>query len=223
VSATGSSGFAQFTATYLVVVAFGAGRAAAAENGWAVICSDAKSKQSRIVAHAEQAAFVLASGESLDPRVAADGMYARFEADVRIARPGRYRFMIDVAGGTSTLTLLDDKRAPLVSASIESNARQAGAGVDLQSGTVRLAVEFQRSGDAPARLRTRWEMQGANGSFVAEPILATAVSVPVTPGPAVATQTPQARRTRPHASAAWAAACSWRTSTTRTPSSRQPS
>lgn len=177
-SATGSSGFARFAAACLVVVAFGAGRAAAAEDGWAVTCSDAKSKQSRIVTHAEQAAFVLASGESLDARVAADGMYARFEADVRIVRPGRYRFTVDVAGGSATLALLDDRRAPLVSASLERDATQAGAGVDLQSGTVRLAVEFQRSGDAPARLRTRWEMQGANGSFVAEPILATAVSVP---------------------------------------------
>ncbi len=52
---------------------------------------------------------------------------------------------------------------------------------------------------------------------------ATAVTVPVTPGPAVTSATPAARRTLPHASAAWAADCSCRTSTTRTPSCRQPS
>ncbi len=37
---------------------------------------------------------------------------------------------------------------------------------------------------------------------------ATAVTVPVTPGPAVTTATPQCRRTRPQASAACAADCS---------------
>ena len=52
---------------------------------------------------------------------------------------------------------------------------------------------------------------------------ATAVTTPVTPGPDVTSATPQARFTRPQASAAWAAACSWRTSTTRTPSTRHPS
>ena len=52
---------------------------------------------------------------------------------------------------------------------------------------------------------------------------ATAVTVPVTPGPAVTSATPHERCTRPHASAACAADCSWRTSTTRTPSCRQPS
>ena len=57
----------------------------------------------------------------------------------------------------------------------------------------------------------------------AENEFATAVTTPVTPGPAVTTATPQARLIRPQASAACAAACSWRTSTTRIPSSRQPS
>ena len=52
---------------------------------------------------------------------------------------------------------------------------------------------------------------------------ATAVTVPVTPGPAVTSATPHERRTLPHASAACAADCSCRRSTTRTPSWRQPS
>jgi cytochrome c2 len=154
------------------------GRAAAAESGWAVTCSDAKSKQARVVTHAEEAAFVLASGETLDPQVGADGMYARFESDVRIVRPGRYRFAIDVAGGAATLALLDEKKSVLATASTAKDAQQAEVTFELKSGAVRVAVEFARAGNAAARLRTRWEMQGQNGSFVAEPIPPTVASVP---------------------------------------------
>ena len=52
---------------------------------------------------------------------------------------------------------------------------------------------------------------------------ATAVTVSVTPGPAVTAHTPTVPVMRDHASAAWPAVCSWRTSTTRMPSSKQPS
>ncbi len=52
---------------------------------------------------------------------------------------------------------------------------------------------------------------------------ATAVTTSVTPGPAVTAQTPGRPVTRAYPSAACPAVCSWRTSTTRISSSRQPS
>ena len=54
-------------------------------------------------------------------------------------------------------------------------------------------------------------------------VFATAVTESVTPGPAVTAATPGFPVTRVHPSAAWAADCSWRTSTTRIPSSMHPS
>ena len=51
---------------------------------------------------------------------------------------------------------------------------------------------------------------------------ATPVTASVTPGPAVTIATPTPRVSRAQASAACAAACSWRVSTRRTPSSTQP-
>jgi len=51
---------------------------------------------------------------------------------------------------------------------------------------------------------------------------ATPVTASVTPGPAVTIATPTPRVRRAQASAAWAAACSWRVSTSRIPSSTQP-
>jgi cytochrome c2 len=176
VSATRS---ARFVTSWCIVVAlFAGGRAGAAESGWAVTCNGAQAMKTRVVLHSEEAAFVLASGESLDPQVGADGMYARFESDLRIVRPGRYRFTIDVAGGGATLALLDEKKSVLASASTAKDAQQADVTFELKSGTVRVAVEFARVGNAAARLRTRWEMQGQNGSFVVEPIPPTVASVP---------------------------------------------
>ena len=69
---------------------------------------------------------------------------------------------------------------------------------------------------------TKWAATCTHADRAADHV-ATAVSVPVTPGPAVASATPQVRLMRPQASAAWPAACSCRTSSTRTPSRRQPS
>src|SRR3989475_10643661 len=57
----------------------------------------------------------------------------------------------------------------------------------------------------------------------AEYALATPVTASVTPGPAVTIATPRLRVRRAQASAACAAACSWRRSMTRIPSRRQPS
>ena len=51
---------------------------------------------------------------------------------------------------------------------------------------------------------------------------ATPVTASVTPGPAVTIATPTPRVSRAQASAACAAACSWRVSTIRMPSSTQP-
>ena len=53
--------------------------------------------------------------------------------------------------------------------------------------------------------------------------LAMPVTASVTPGPAVTAATPGCSVTRAQPSAAWAAACSWRKSTTRMPSLTQPS
>ena len=53
--------------------------------------------------------------------------------------------------------------------------------------------------------------------------LAIALTPLVTPGPAVSAQTPGVRVAFAQPSAAKAAACSWRTSTTSMPSSLQPS
>ena len=52
---------------------------------------------------------------------------------------------------------------------------------------------------------------------------ATAVTTSVMPGPAVTAQTPTLPVARAQPSAAWPALCSWRVSTTRMPTSRQPS
>ena len=53
--------------------------------------------------------------------------------------------------------------------------------------------------------------------------LATPVTASVVPGPAVTTAQPGRPVTRAYPSAAWAATCSWRTSTTLMPSSMHPS
>ena len=72
-----------------------------------------------------------------------------------------------------------------------------------------------------------WLKEGAappitsRGTFAAQ-AFATAVTVPVTPGPAVTMQTPRLRVSRAHPSAAWPAACSCRVSTSRIPSSTHP-
>jgi hypothetical protein len=52
---------------------------------------------------------------------------------------------------------------------------------------------------------------------------ATPVTASVTPGPGTTTATPSPRVSRAHASAAWAAACSWRTSMMRIPWRRHAS
>jgi len=57
--------------------------------------------------------------------------------------------------------------------------------------------------------------------LLAAKALATPVRASVTPGPAVTQQTPMPRVSRAVASAAWAAACSCRVSTSWMPSSTQ--
>ena len=61
----------------------------------------------------------------------------------------------------------------------------------------------------------------SSGTLAAQ-ALATPVTASVTPGPAVTMATPMPRVRRAQASAAWAAACSWRVSTMRIPSSTSP-
>ena len=90
--------------------------------------------------------------------------------------------------------------------------RDAGEELDLRH-LLQGAAPWLNVGAAPPR-RT-------SGTFAAQ-AFATPVTASVTPGPAVTMATPAPRVRRAQASAACAAACSWRVSTRRIPSSTQP-
>lgn len=123
------------------------------------------------------AAFVLEEGESIHPLLGAPGLHAVFGGRLRIPAGGRYRFALEVEGGTAQLSLTSSAGQAL---GRTESPRQDGAGstpwIELGAGEVELVLSFQRQGAARARLRTLWEMELASGrGFAREPLPASAV------------------------------------------------
>lgn len=148
-------------------------------SGWALTCASATGAQEPVTTLREFAALALAPGETLEPQIAAPGLHARWAADLKVARAGRYRFTIESCGGTAELIVARQSSAKLPHCDSKLDAVTIGDWLDLAAGTVPLLVDFRRAGDAPARLRTLWEMapEGQQG-FGPEPIPQSVVSVP---------------------------------------------
>lgn len=139
-------------------------------------------KPEAIVAYTPQAAFALKAGETAYPGVPAAGFEAIYDADVRIADPGKYRFGAEVQGGKVQINVLGKGISKPLTVSADrppaSGAPVLTDWVGLPVGTVTVQIVFNRAGDAPARLRAVWEMDRAGMlGFDLEPIAAPNATV----------------------------------------------
>lgn len=127
---------------------------------------------------APSAAFLLEEGESIHPRVGADGLRCIFGASVRIASAGRYRFGFELEGGAAQFSVTSTARQPLGEVASSGATTAFTDWITLPQGEVELVLSFQRDGARRARLRTLWEMELAqNAGFPAEPLPSSAARV----------------------------------------------
>jgi len=124
------------------------------------------------------AALVLGAGETGHPEVAAEGLAVRYEAELVVARAGRYRLALEARGGRGRIEVEQGGRR----AEAESSPGELGARTDwleLARGAAWVRVEFRRDGADPAALRTLWEQElTPRGGFPPEPIPPRAARVP---------------------------------------------
>jgi mono/diheme cytochrome c family protein len=191
VSAIGSSNLVRIVVLCASLGATAVARAADGDDsihGWAVSSVSAKDRGvnarfNKVITLSEFAAFALEPGESIDPAVDPAGFYATFTTDLQVARRGKYRFTIIGAGGDGNVSDRDASGTARFSTGFTTNVpgdlSSETKWVALEPGSQRVVVSFQREGDAPARLRLEWEMQGENeAGFAREPIPLSVTTVP---------------------------------------------
>lgn len=154
--------------------------------GWAMTVT---SSDGKVVgrSHSKFASFALKAGETLDLSIAPEGLKAAFEGRIRIEDRGQYRWAMDVQGGKATIRVADGTKTVATGSGSGVAARGEPGGVvtawaDLSPGEYAVVVEFTRTGNEPARLRTLWEKQwltelgaGQKQGWRAEPIPTAAV------------------------------------------------
>lgn len=153
--------------------------------GWFATYSgtDTARKALEVKAHADNAAFFLAPGETLHPTLAAANVSATFTGVVPIADSGTYSFAVEAEGGAATLTVYDAALNQLGAAKRDlapGSGREATRGIALKPGDITLSVTFKRGADRPARLRVLWSRarSGDDPGFVIEPLPSAFVRVP---------------------------------------------
>lgn len=155
---------------------------AAATPGWLARYVPGKGANvKRIATHAPYAALAVDPGQSLHPAIPAADFEVTFDAEVRLADAGKYRFGAEVEGGSGQLRVLGEKMTAPVTLrlTVGGDGARYTDWIDLPAGTATVQVTFKRAGDAKARLRTMWEKQGfGKAGFRAEPIPPTSVRVP---------------------------------------------
>ena len=108
-------------------------------------------------------AFALQANEAPHPRLAADGFSARWDGQLRVLRPGKYRFSAYLRG---KLRVTVDGREVLAAEHADNDGKLCqGPEVELKAGTLPLTAEFTKRPGA-ARVQVRWQGPG----FRAEPL-----------------------------------------------------
>jgi mono/diheme cytochrome c family protein/cytochrome c553 len=137
--------------------------------------------------HSKFASFALKKGESLDLGVAAADLKATFEGTLTVDKTGPHRWAMDVEGGRATIRISGGGKQVATATGAGVAARGTPGGVvtnwaDITPGEYSVVIEFVRTGDGPARLRTVWEKQwlselrpGLDQGFLPEPIPTAAV------------------------------------------------
>lgn len=179
------------------------GASADVAKGWAMTVTSADGKVTAR-GHANFASFALQKGETLDLSVAPAGQKVVFEGTLAVDKTGPHRFAMDVEGGKAVIRVVGGGKevATASGAGVASRGQPGGVvtnWAELVPDDYSVLIEFTRTGDGPARLRTVWEKQwlselraGLDQGFNPEPIPTAAVEAPA----ARAAATELARRGR---------------------------
>ncbi|XVJ60516.1 MAG: c-type cytochrome [Tepidisphaera sp.] len=149
--------------------------------GWSMTVTSADGKTTAR-SHSNFPSFALAKGGSLDFGVAAADQKVVFEGTLTVDKTGPHRWAMDVEGGRATIRVSGGGKQVATASGTGVAARGEPGGVltnwaDITPGEYSVVIEFVRTGDGPARLRTVWEKQwlselraGLDQGFLAEPI-----------------------------------------------------
>ncbi len=152
--------------------------------GWAVQVQNStgslvRARTSHV--HLGSGAFALAPGETLHPSINATRLTAVVLGDLRLDKPGRYRFGATVQGGKVRLSISGAGLATpltLETTTVDPTTKFTPY-VELPAGEVSVRYIFNRQGNRRARLRPVWQRDNADGTgFVPEPIPNDVVTVP---------------------------------------------
>ncbi len=131
------------------------------------------------------AGFSVAADEAIDPAIAAGGETAKFRAQVRIAKTGRFRFGLEAEGGSARLIAHDvdetSKEGLGLELALDSGGKTMSAEpAELSRGEIGIEVQFKRVGSGAARLRLLWQREPDTdgGGFGPEPISTYFTRVP---------------------------------------------
>jgi cytochrome c2 len=117
----------------------------------------------------QEPCFVLAAGESPDPRVAGEAFTSTWEGVLRVNRRGKYRLAANVQGSV-TVEVAGKAVLSADSAGAAEPVRRSGDEVELEAGFPALRISFSKKA-GPARLQLFWEGRG----FRTEPLPPMAV------------------------------------------------
>lgn len=141
------------------------------------------SKRPPIQGHAPHAALALDEGESIHPAIPSEGFSARYQANLSVPAAGRYRFRVEVQGGTGEVNITGVGLSRPLSVFVEKAGDRIetadSAWAALPQGELQIRCQFDRTGDRTALFRVLWEKEGKGADgFIREPIPVGVVTVP---------------------------------------------
>ena len=161
-----------FLRSFVLISILGGATAAAVELpevGWLALF---ESGESGVATHASSAAFALEPGEALHPELDAEGWRAIYMAELELQESGRYRFGIEVLGGTGEAWVMDATGRPVTKVESDGGGELVvGEWFESGADALSLRLVYTRRDAGRAKLRLFWEMARENRKgFRMEPV-----------------------------------------------------